>query len=161
MEIIAANEPSELDTVKALFREYFQSLAIDHGLEISYQGIDDELTTLPGDFAPPHGRLVLAVQSGQAVGCAGLRPLSPTVCELKRMYVPPPHRGHGVGKALALTLIHEAREIGYRQMRLDTATFLTAAMKLYESLGFRPIAPYNEMPEDLRRVAVHMELDLV
>jgi GNAT superfamily N-acetyltransferase len=160
IDIIEAREPLHLDTVRSLFREYFQSLAIDHGLEISYQGIDDELATLPGDYAPPQGRLVLAVLSSRSVGCAALRPLAPTVCELKRMYVPPLYRAQGVGRALALALIQQAREIGYIRVRLDTATFLTAAMRLYESLGFRPMAPYNEIPEHLRRVAVHMELEL-
>lgn len=160
MEIIQVQTSAELNQIKGLFREYFEFLSRDHGLDMTYQGIADELASLPGKFAAPEGRLMLAVQSGCPIGCAALRPLDAHVCELKRMYVLPQSRGQGVGKALATTLIQEARQIGYQLMRLDTGNFLIAAQILYESLGFKPIAPYYDVPEDIRRVAIFMELAL-
>lgn len=160
MEIIAVQTPAELEQVKQLFREYYAFLARDHGLDISYQGVEDELATLPGKFIAPQGRLIMAVEAGQAVGCAALRPIDAQVCELKRMFVQPQFRGQGVGRALAQRLIQDARSIGYHSMRLDTGNFLTAAIKLYQSLGFQYIAPYNDLPEDIRRIAIFMELRL-
>jgi putative acetyltransferase len=160
MQIIQVKSEIELQQTKELFREYFEFLRHDHGLDISYQGIDDELAALPGHFAPPSGRLVLAVNSGIPMGCAALRPLEEEICELKRMYVRPEFRGQGVGKELAKQLIQEARDIGYKVMRLDTGNFLAAALGLYQSLGFKTIEPYNEVPEELRGIAIFMELEL-
>ena len=160
IQIVEVQTASELEQVKDLFRAYFQFLAHDHGLDISYQGIEEELADLPGKFAPPDGRLIMAVIPEQAIGCAALRRIDPKVCELKRMFVLPQFRGQGAGKALALRLIEDAKTIGYECMRLDTGNFLTAAVKLYESLGFQRIEPYNEIPEDLRKIAIFMELRL-
>ena len=160
IQIIEVQTASELEQVKDLFRAYFQFLAYGHGLDISYQGIEEELASLPGKFVPPDGRLMLVVLSGQTVGCAALRPIDSQVCELKRMFVLSQFRGQGAGKALALKLIEDAKTIGYECMRLDTGNFLTAAIQLYESLGFRRIEPYNEVPEDVRKIAIFMELRL-
>ena len=160
MQIIEATNPSQLDQIKELFREYYHFLASDHNLDINYQGIEEELSSLPGKFTAPFGRLLLALEEGHAVGCAAMRPLEEDICELKRMYVLPQYRGLGIGKALALELIQDAKEIGYVRMRLDTASFLTAARKLYESLGFQLIEPYNDVPEDIRQIALFMELSL-
>ena len=160
IQIIEVQTASEFEQVKDLFRAYFQFLAHDHGLDISYQGIEEELKSLPGKFSPPDGRLIMAVISEQAIGCAALRRIDQQVCELKRMFVLSQFRGQGVGKALALKLIDEAKTIGYQCVRLDTGNFLTAAVKLYESLGFQRIEPYNEVPEDLRKIAIFMELRL-
>ena len=129
-------------------------------MEISYQGIEDELASLPGKYAAPEGRLILAFEAKQPVGCAALRPIDEQICELKRMYVLPQYRGQGVGKTLAQRLIEEARQVGYHLMRLDTGNFLTSAIKLYESLGFKQIEPYNQVPEEIRKIAIFMELDL-
>src|SRR5574339_476163 len=144
IQIVEVQTASALDQVKDLFRAYFQFLAHDHGLDISYQGIEEELASLPGKFAPPDGRLIMAVVSEQAIGCAALRRIDPQVCELKRMFVLSQFRGQGVGKALALKLIEDAKMIGYEYMRLDTGNFLAVAVKLYETLGFQRIEPYNE-----------------
>jgi GNAT superfamily N-acetyltransferase len=160
MKIIQVQTASELQHIKELFREYYAFLAHDHGLNISYQGIEDELATLPGKFAPPEGRLIMAVTSGQPIGCAALRPIDARVCELKRMFVLPQFRQHGVGKALSKRLIEDARVIGYELMRLDTGNFLIAAIQLYESLGFQRIDPYYDVPEDIRKIAIFMELVL-
>lgn len=159
-KIIQIQTVSELQQVEELFREYYAFLAHDHGLDISYQGIEDELSTLPGKFAPPSGRLIMAVTVKQPVGCAALRPIDERVCELKRMFVQPQFRGQGIGRALSKELIKDALAIGYERMRLDTGNFLIAAIQLYESLGFQRIEPYNDVPEEIRRIAVFMELVL-
>lgn len=160
IKIIEVQAAAELTQVKDLFRAYFQFLSQEHGLDISYQGIEEELATLPGKFAPPDGRLILAVTSEQSVGCAALRRIDDQACELKRMFVLPQFRGQGIGKALARKLIDDARTIGYECMRLDTGNFLAAAIQLYDSLGFQIIEPYNDVPEDLQKIAIFMELRL-
>lgn len=160
MKIIEVQTPTEMEQIKQLFRVYYRFMIHEHGVDLSYQGIEDELASLPGKYAPPKGRLKLAVEADQPVGCAALRPIDEQLCELKRMYVLPQSRGQGVGKTLAMTLIEEARQIGYRLMRLDTGNFLTSAIKLYESLGFKRIGPYYDVPEDIRKLTVFMELDL-
>lgn len=160
MQIIQVLSDTELQQTKDLFREYFEFLRHDHGLDIGYQGIDDELAALPGHFTPPSGRLVLAVESGKPMGCAGLRRMDADICELKRMYVRPEFRGQGAGRALATKLIQDAKDIGYKRMRLDTGNFLKEAQSLYYSLGFKRIEPYNEIPEELRSIAIYMELVL-
>lgn len=160
IKIIEVQTAAELTQVRGLFRAYFQFLAQEDDLDISSQGIEDELASLPGKFAPPEGRLIMAVTSEQPMGCAALRRIDGQVCELKRMFVLPQFRGQGVGKALARKLIQDARTMGYECMRLDTGNFWTAAIQLYESLGFQRIEPYHEVPEDLRKVSIFMELRL-
>jgi ribosomal protein S18 acetylase RimI-like enzyme len=160
IKIIEVQTASELEQVKDLFRAYFQFLAQEDDLDISYQGIEEELASLPGKFTPPDGRLIMAVMSEQPIGCAALRRIDEQVCELKRMFVLPQFRGQGIGKALASKLIEDGRTIGYECMRLDTANFWTAAIRLYESLGFQRIEPYNDVPEDLRKISIFMELRL-
>ena len=160
IKIIEVQTVAELEQVKDLFRAYFQFLSHDHGLDISYQGIEEELTSLPGKFAHPDGRLIMAVISEQAIGCAALRRMDEQVCELKRMFVLPQFRGQGAGKALACKLIEDACTIGYKCIRLDTGDFLTTAIQLYKSLGFQRIEPYNDVPEDIRKIAIFMELRL-
>ena len=160
IRIIEVQTASELMQVKDLFRAYFQFLAQEDGLDISYPGIEDELANLPGKFAPPEGRLIMAVTSEQAMGCAALRRIDEQVCELKRMFVLPQFRGQGVGKALARKLIEDARTMGYECMRLDTGNFWKAAIQLYESLGFQRIEPDHDVPEDRRGISIFMELGL-
>lgn len=133
---------ADLPTVRELFREYAGTL----GFELDFQDFDDELATLPGAYAPPGGALLLAERDGATVGCIGLRPLGEGCCELKRMYVRPGHRGLGIGRALALAIIREARERGYARMRLDTIDTMTPAIALYLSLGFAEIQPYRPNP---------------
>jgi putative acetyltransferase len=150
LRIIAAQD---LETIRELFREYADSLEID----LCFQGFALELAGLPGKYAPPAGRLLLAVEGDKTAGCVALRPLGEAVCEMKRLYVRPAFRGRGAGRMLVRALVDAARTAGYRQMRLDTLATMKEAIALYESMGFRHIRPYYENPSPH---AVFMELDL-
>ena len=132
----------DLAEVRALFREYADALGVDLG----FQGFEAELASLPGEYAPPRGRLLIAREGDRAVGCAALRPLGPDVCEAKRLYVRPEARATGLGRRLTDALIAEARAIGYARLRLDTLPAMTEAIALYRSLGFRVIPPYRYNP---------------
>ncbi len=139
---VTAGDTDKIEAVRALFVEYATSLGVDFCL----LGFEDELANLPGAYAPPRGRLLLAQSGEEAVGCVALRPLADDVCEMKRLYVRPAYRATGLGRRLIEALLAAARELGYRRMRLDTLPTLAAARRLYRTLGFRPIAPYNDNP---------------
>ncbi|MBC8372136.1 MAG: GNAT family N-acetyltransferase [Planctomycetes bacterium] len=144
MEIIPAETPEHLDHVRKLFGEYEQFLGVD----LCFQEFDIELASLPGKYAPPDGRLVLAIEGGAAAGCAAIRKLDDGVCEMKRLYVREEFRSRGLGRRLAREMIVQAAEAGYAAMRLDTLDRLIEAMALYESLGFRRTEPYYDNPLD-------------
>jgi carbonic anhydrase len=130
----------------AVARELFLEYAAALGVDLCFQGFDDELAGLPGAYTRPGGRLVVAKVDGAAVGCVALRPLNGGACEMKRLYVRPEARGLGVGRALAVAAIDAAREEGYERMRLDTLPQMVEAQPLYASLGFREIEPYYDSP---------------
>src|SRR5215510_11138211 len=111
-----AESPHDIAQARELFLEYAQSL----GFSLCFQNFDRELANLPGDYAPPDGRLLLAEHEGQPAGCVALRRLEEGICEMKRLYLRPQFRGKGLGRALADRIIAEARQIGYHQIRLDT-----------------------------------------
>jgi putative acetyltransferase len=142
LRIEAADSPDEIAAVRALFLEYARSL----GVSLGFQGFDQEVAALPGRYAPPRGRLLIARQGTDIVGCVGLRPLDAERCEMKRLYLRPTCRGQGAGRQLAETIIAAARQIGYRRMVLDTLAQMPAARALYASLGFREISAYYDNP---------------
>ncbi|MGD9098741.1 MAG: GNAT family N-acetyltransferase [Desulfobacterales bacterium] len=153
MEIKRAQTDNEMAEVRRLFRAYESALGVD----LTFQGFDQELASLPGKYAPPTGDLLVGRVQGRILGCVAVRRLEGDICEMKRLYVRPEGRGAGLGRRLAQRIIVAARSLGYASMRLDTLDRLTGAMRLYESLGFRRIDPYygNPLPG-----VVYWELDL-
>jgi putative acetyltransferase len=155
LRVAATNE--DIALARALFVEYAQWLKVD----LCFQGFDRELATLPGAYAPPQGRLLLAGAAGRAFGCIALRPLgafagsgdvpsaapgASSIGEVKRLYVQPAHRSGGWGRRLAEALIADARSIGYAELKLDTLDWMDDARRLYARLGFRECAAYYDNP---------------
>ncbi len=141
IEIRRANQ-HDLPALRRLFEEYAKGLGID----LAFQGFDDEVAGLPGKYALPEGRLLIALHDNELAGCVAMRPLANGICEMKRLYVRPSHRGHGIGKALVARILHEAAGAGYQAMRLDTLPTMTEAQTLYRAFGFAPIPPYYDNP---------------
>lgn len=133
--------PAEIDAARVLFRAYADSL----GFDLSYQGFEDELASLPGAYAPPWGEILLArMGEGVPVGCVALRRHDEGVCEMKRLFVCSEARGSGVGRALIRAIVEAGRSAGYREMVLDTVATMEAAVRVYEGEGFVTIPPYLE-----------------
>ncbi len=153
MQICQASTLDEIAVVRTLFQEYAAWLRID----LCFQGFAAELASLPGLYALPRGRLLLASVGGEALGCVALRPVGGTVCEMKRLFVRPAFQGRGLGRRLAEMVIAEARTIGYSTMTLDTLPFMHAAIRLYETLGFVRRPAYYATP--LQEI-IFMELQL-
>lgn len=157
--ISQADSPAKVAQVRELFLEYAESL----GFSLCFQDFDQELAGLPGDYAPPEGRLLLVECEGQVAGCVALHKLEPgdaepCACEMKRLYLRPQFRGQGLGRALAERIIAEARQVGYQRMRLDTVEpVMKDAVAMYRKLGFKEIAPYCKNPI---AGALYMELEL-
>jgi ribosomal protein S18 acetylase RimI-like enzyme len=139
-------DPSQLDDTRAIFREYAEQLGVD----LCFQGFEEELAGLPGDYAEPHGALLLATVDGALAGCGAFRPLPdvdyPNACEMKRLYVRKAFRRFGLGRLLARQLMDRAIEAGFSTMLLDTLDDMEAARNLYETLGFEEIPPYYFNP---------------
>jgi putative acetyltransferase len=142
IRIAEARWPDDRAVVEELFAEYVSSLAED----ISFQNVDQELTTLPGKYARPGGVVLIALRGAQAAGAIAYRMFEPGVCEMKRLYVRPAHRGCGIARELANELIEDARGQGYRTMLLDTLASMNAARGLYRDLGFVAVEPYYDNP---------------
>lgn len=165
--LVTARSPEELTHVRAIFSEYAQTLGID----LTFQGFDEELSSLPGDYAAPRGTLLLALidaqdltpppkdevvlqlASGQQMrvaGCCALRPLDaadyPNAAEMKRLYVRPSFRGLGLGRLLAEAILDAGRSAGYSCVLLDTLSDMESARALYEDLGFAEVPPYYHNP---------------
>jgi ribosomal protein S18 acetylase RimI-like enzyme len=153
IEVLPAAGAADLEACRELFTEYQRGL----GVSLCFQGFERELAGLPGDYAPPKGRLYLAYVGGRLAGCVALRPLFHRDAEMKRLYVRPAHRGSGLGRALATRVIEDARAIGYEALKLDTLPGMKAAQRLYAELGFRDTAPYNDNPvENVRFMALDL-----
>jgi ribosomal protein S18 acetylase RimI-like enzyme len=153
VRLVPAHTTEDLSQARTLFEEYASSLHFD----LDFQNFEEELAGLPGGYAPPEGRLLLAWVQDQVAGCVALRKIDREICEMKRLYVRPSFRRLGIGRVLALAIIQAAKKIGYSRMRLDTVPSMKDAQFLYESLGFQKIPPYchNPVPG-----AVFLELDL-
>ena len=154
LQLSQAQSPAQIEQARELFLEYGQSL----GFSLCFQGFDKELAGLPGDYAPPDGRLFLAEHQGQLAACAALHRFDATSGEMKRLYVRPNFRGLGLGRILAERILSEAASIGFQRIRLDTVQgTMNDAIALYRRLGFREIEPYRENP---MAGALYMELEL-
>lgn len=153
LKIYPINTEKDLEVAKQLFVEYVDCL----GFDLCFQGFEEELANLPGEYVRPDGCLLLANYQGHFAGCVALRKFSDGVCEMRRLYVKPELRGLKIGKALAKAVVAKAKNIGYDSMRLD---FIAprAAEALYRSLGFKEINPYEDIPI---ANAVFMELKLI
>ena len=154
LKLRLATSAADLKDIRALFIEYASSLEIS----LCFQNFEEELAGLPGKYAPPAGRLLLARDGAEAAGCVALRPLDDGISEMKRLFVRPRWRRAGLGRMLAEAIIKSAREIGYETMRLDTLASLQPAISLYRSLGFIQIPAYYDNPSEH---AVFMELGLI
>jgi GNAT superfamily N-acetyltransferase len=138
LKIVPAGSPGTLDTVRTLFQEYWHSF----GFTPCFQNFGTELTNLPGQYAPPQGRLALALVENEPAGCVALRPIDDTRSEAKRLYVRPQFRGRGIGKALMEWVISEARSAGYSELVGDTMPVMEQALAMYDRMGFERTGPY-------------------
>jgi GNAT superfamily N-acetyltransferase len=163
LTITQASTPEQIQQVRELLREYtdwaFASTEGSAGAP-TFEGLEKELATLPGVFAPPDGRLLLATLDGAAVGCVGLRRHDATTAEVKRLFVRPGFRGHNAGGQLVAAVIAAARETGYRRMVLDSHHTMTSAHALYRGAGFHDVDAPVDFPAHLKSLAVFMEMDL-
>jgi len=154
LNFFQAESPGQIAQARELFLEYAKSL----GFSLCFQNFDKELASLPGEYSPPDGRLLLAQYDRQLAGCVALHKLEEGICEMKRLYLRPQFRGKRLGRALADRIIDEARQIGYQRMRLDTVEpVMKDAVAMYRRTGFREIPPYCVNPI---AGALYMELVL-
>ncbi|HEX8000984.1 MAG TPA: GNAT family N-acetyltransferase [Pyrinomonadaceae bacterium] len=154
LSLLQAESVEQFEQVRRLWREYAAWLEVD----LCFQNFEKELAELPGRYAPPEGRLLLAFSDDRLAGCIALRKIGEGACEMKRLYVRPGFRGQGIGRLLTEALIKEARGIGYARMLLDTLpSKMKEAAIVYRSFGFREIEPYYHNPV---AGAVYMELTL-
>ena len=152
-EIIQAETPDDMDEGRKIFTEYENWL----GVSLCFQGFDEEMARLPGKYAPPNGRLLLAMDNGEVAGCVASRPLDNEICEMKRLFVREKFQGSGLGRELIEKLIAEAKLSGYKKMRLDSwIPRMGKAIEMYRRHGFYEIEPYNVNPYEM----IFMELAL-
>lgn len=167
LEVRVPSSPAELDEVRSLFRAFIRWHRSRHHQDLALieayfdpEAFDQELAALPGDYSPPRGQLLLATLGNSPAGCVAMRPIDATRCEMKRMFVYPEYHGKGVGRALGEAVIGAAEAAGYKAMLLDTSIRQKEAQGLYKRLGFQEIAPYYDMPADLRNWLVFMECSI-
>ena len=167
LSVQTPDTPEQLDDVRTLIRSFVAWHRARHQQDLELidryfdaAAFEHELADLPGKYGPPGGALLLATLDGAPAGCVALRRIDDTTCEMKRMFVPPELHGHGIGRALAVAVLEEARRLGYRSMVLDTSIRQKEAQSLYRKLGFEPTAPYYDMPDDVRDWLVFMRREL-
>jgi ribosomal protein S18 acetylase RimI-like enzyme len=153
LQLTNVADGKDIPVIHQLFIEYQKYLGID----LCFQNFDNELAALPGVYAPAWGRLLLAQYDGKVAGCVALRKMTRQTCEMKRLYVRPEFRGKGIGKELAVRIIEEAKQIGYKRIRLDTLPVMKEAIALYRRLGFKDTTPYYHNPIE---GTIYMELKL-
>ena len=153
MKITKATTGQDLGEARKLFLEYASSL----GFDLSFQKFDEEIARFPGEYSSPQGCILIALEDGAVAGCVAMRKIDEGICEMKRLYVRPEFRRRGLGKALALEIVEEARRAGYERMRLDTVPSMAEAIALYRLLRFNTIGPYRHNPIE---GALFMELAL-
>lgn len=153
IKLAQAESEEEIGHVRALFKEYADWLGVD----LCFQDFEKELYELPEGYTSPDGCLLIAYYNSRVAGCVGLRKFDAVVCEMKRLYVRPEFRKKGIGKKLAVSIIDEAKKIGYKSMRLDTLSVMKEALTLYQSLGFNRIENYRYNPIE---GTIFLELDL-
>jgi putative acetyltransferase len=143
--LIEATKTKDIQTVRELFDEYAAAIGID----LAFQNFEQELIHIADIYMPPEGAVLLAEQDGMQAGCVGVRKIDDRRCEMKRLYVRERFRGKGVGKALCRRIIATGRQLGYKEMLLDTLSTMTGAQALYRALGFKKTEPYynNPLPE--------------
>jgi len=144
LQLIQPESPQHLDQVRQLLREYADTLDV----ELCLQRINQAIVELPGEYGPPQGCLLLALYDHQPAGCVALRNIGDRVAEMKRFFVKPAFRGLGIGRALAKSIVEEARALEFSLVRLDTLKYMEAARELYRSLGFYEIGPYGVHPQE-------------
>ncbi|MBY4596530.1 GNAT family N-acetyltransferase [bacterium BD-1] len=146
VDIVLALTPEQIGAVRELFAEYSSQLDVD----LTFQGFEDELIQLPGEYGEPRGALLLALVDGEAAGCCALRPLDDVdysnAAEMKRLFVRKAFRGFGLGRQLAEAILEAAKRLDYACVLLDTLNDMEAARALYEELGFEEIPPYYHNP---------------
>lgn len=163
LTISQANSEAEIEAIRELMREYATwAFTIIPGSNESpaWEGFDAELATLPGVYAPPAGRLLLAMQDGQPAGCVCLKRHDNTTSELKRLYVRPTFRGQNIGQQLVKMLVEEARRSRYQRIVLDSHISMKKAHAVYQEVGFRLVSAPNNFPDELKSIVVFMECDL-
>jgi len=154
MRLLQVESEEEVQEARQLFEEYAEWL----GFNLCFQNFNKELAELPGAYAPPNGRLLLAIENDEVAGCVALRKIGEGIGEMKRLYVRPEFRGKGLGRTLTETIINAARESGYQRLRLDTLPGkMDQAIAMYRSLGFKDIERYYNNPYE---AAAFMELIL-
>jgi putative acetyltransferase len=158
-----ATSQAEIDGVRTLLREYIAwAIPLEPNAEKAapFQGIEEELATLPGIYAPPSGRVLAALHEGEVVGCVCLKGIDETTCEVKRLYVSPAKRGLTIGTLLVERLVEEARQCGYERIILDSHKSMTKAHAIYEAAGFQRVPAPPDFQEELKSVAIFMECNL-
>jgi putative acetyltransferase len=153
LHVVESDSDEHIQAVRDIFIEYENWL----GVSLCFQGFEEELAGLPGKYSPPDGRLLLALEDGDVAGCVAFRPIDDETCEMKRLFVRERFQGMGIGKQLLEMVINDAREAGFKRMRLDSwIPRMGKAIEMYRRHGFYEIEPYNENPYEM----IYMEIAL-